>query len=208
MNFIESQTRKNLAKAFAAECQAGARYQFMATQAQNEKLFFIKDTMKMLAKNEMAHAKLFYDYIVENSGKDSIVEFEADYSYLESKLCISLLKEAEIEKHEFDEIYPTFAEVARQEGYKEIAQSFELVANVENSHARILEHLNKLYSNGKMYESKEKSVFRCTNCGHLAYLNVGWKTCPLCSLDQGYIALDFSKIFEDSVRSQTDLQTN
>ena len=66
MNFLESRTRQNLARAFAAECQAGARYQFMATMAQNEKLFYVKDTMKMLAKNEMAHAKLFYDFIVEN----------------------------------------------------------------------------------------------------------------------------------------------
>ena len=75
MNFNKSKTKQNLAKAFAAECQAGARYQFMATQAQNEKLIYVKDTMKQIAKNEMAHAKLFYDYIVQNCGEECKVEF-------------------------------------------------------------------------------------------------------------------------------------
>mgnify|MGYP003455708117 CR=1 FL=1 len=78
MNFNESQTKVNLAKSFAAECQAGARYQFMATQAQMEQLVYVKDTMKMIAKNEMAHPKLFYDYIVQYAGECK-VEFEADY---------------------------------------------------------------------------------------------------------------------------------
>ena len=68
MNFNDSRTKVNLARSFAAECQAGARYQFMATMAQSESLVYIKDTMKMIAKNEMAHAKLFYDYIIENGG--------------------------------------------------------------------------------------------------------------------------------------------
>ena len=199
MNFNESQTRKNLARAFAAECQAGARYQFMATSAQNEELFFVKDTMKALAKNEMAHAKLFYDYIVENSENDK-VEFEADYSYLESELDVSLEKEAKIEKNEFKVIYPEFARVAREEGYEDIAKSFELVANVEQSHEKILEHLNKLHSSGKMYSGKTKRLFRCTNCGHLAYQTTAWDTCPLCSLAQGYIALDYNSIFESCVK--------
>lgn len=199
MNFNESQTRKNLAKAFAAECQAGARYQFMATKAQNEQLFFVKDTMKSLAKNEMAHAKLFYDYIVDNSDKDK-VDFEADYSYLESELDVSLEKEAKIEKNEFKVIYPEFARVAREEGFEDIAKSFELVANVEQSHEKILEYLNKLHSSGKMYESRTKKLFRCTNCGHLAYQTKAWQTCPLCSLGQGYVSLDYNSIFEDCVK--------
>ena len=207
MNFKDSETKKNLAKAFAAECQAGARYQFMATMAQNDKLFYIKDTMKMLAKNEMAHAKLFYDYIVENSGKDSIVEFDADYSYLESKLEVSLKKESEIERNEFNEIYPAFAEVAREEGFEDIARSFELVANVEYSHAKILEHLYHMYGKGTLYKNRTKQVLRCTNCGHIDYQNEGWKVCPLCSLDKGYIMIDYGKIFEDSASVTANVES-
>lgn len=197
MDFKESKTRENLAKSFAAECQAGARYQFMATMAQNEKLFYIKDTMKMLAKNEMAHAKLFYDYIVQNSDKDSVIDFDADYSYLESKLEISLKKEAQIEKNEFNKIYPEFAEIARQEGFEVIAQGFEKVAKVELSHSKILEYLFKMYDKGTLYKSKQRRMYRCSNCGHLAYQTESWKTCPLCSLDQGYIQIVYDAIFEE-----------
>lgn len=207
MDFNLSETKKNLAKAFAAECQAGARYQFMATKAQNDKLFYIKDTMKMLAKNEMAHAKLFYDFIVENSGKDSVIEFDADYSYLESELDVSLKKEAEIERSEFNEVYPAFAEIAREEGYPKIAEGFEMVANVEYSHAKILELLYKMYEKGTLYKNRIKQVLRCTNCGHIGYQNEGWKTCPLCSLDKGYIMIDYSKIFEESAEVTANSQS-
>lgn len=200
MDFLKSETRQNLAKAFAAECQAGARYQFMATKAQNDKLFYVKDTMKMLAKNEMAHAKLFYDYIVDNSNNNSVVEFDADYSYLESKLDISLHKESEIEKNEFNSIYPAFAEVARREGYIEIADSFEMVANVEYSHFKLLRFLYEKYQSGGIYRSKTEQLYRCTNCGYLAHQVGAWKKCPLCSLDQGYIMIDYSDVFEDSAK--------
>ena len=197
MNFNESQTKVNLAKSFAAECQAGARYQFMATMAQNENLVYIKDTMKMIAKNEMAHAKLFYDYIVENGG-DCKVSLEADYPYVNADLENSLCMEMQIEQEEFDTIYPEFAETAREEGFGDIAESFDLVARVEKTHAEILDMLCEGYKSKSLYKSKTKRLFKCSNCGHFDYLTENWKECPLCSLEKGYIAIDFSEIFENA----------
>ncbi len=194
MNFNESQTKENLAKSFAAECQAGARYQFMATMAQTEMLVYIKDTMKMIAKNEMAHAKLFYDYIVEKGGECK-VQIEADYPYVNSTLESSLCQEMQIEQEEFDTIYPEFARVAREEGFDDVAESFELVARVEKTHAEILDLLCQGYKNKSLYKSKSNRLFKCSNCGHFDYLTENWKQCPLCSLEKGYIAIDFSEIF-------------
>lgn len=199
MNFKESETKQNLARSFAAECQAGARYQFMATKAQNEKLVYIKDTMKLLAKNEMAHAKLFYDYIIDKCGKQCEVELAADYPYVDACLETSLQAEAEIEKEEFDKIYPRFAETARKEGFEDIAKSFELVAKVEKSHSEILKKLYKEYTANSLYNYKSKTILRCSNCGHLEYGTSGWKKCPLCSLEQGYIAIDFNDVFSKCV---------
>lgn len=198
MNFNESQTKVNLAKSFAAECQAGARYQFMATQAQNEMLFYVKDTMKMLAKNEMAHAKLFYNYIVEKGGECK-VDLEADYPYAEPKLDVSLCAEKKIEQEEFDTIYPEFAKVAREEGFKDIAESFELVAAVEKTHAEILDYLCKGYKQNSLYKSKAKRLFKCSNCGHIANLTESWNKCPLCSLDKGYVAIDFCDVYKKAL---------
>ena len=199
MDFNKSQTKVNLAKSFAAECQAGARYQFMATMAQTEMFVYIKDTLKMIAKNEMAHAKLFYDYIIEKGGECE-VKLEADYPYVEPNLENSLCEEMKIEKLEFDTIYPEFAEIARDEGFSDIAESFELVARVENTHAEILKLLCEGYKNKSLYSSKTKRLFKCSNCGHFDYLTENWKKCPLCSLDKGYIAIDFSEIFSKNAK--------
>ena len=199
MKFNESQTKQNLAKSFAAECQAGARYQFMATQAQNEMLVYVKDTLKLIAKNEMAHAKLFYDYIVEKCGDECKVEFGADYPYVDPKLDVSLEKEAEIERDEFENLYPEFARVAREEGYDDIATSFEEVAKVEQTHSEMLKQITSGYKNNNMYSSRSKQLLKCSNCGHIECATDGWKKCPLCSLGQGYIALDFSEVLQNCV---------
>ena len=196
MKFNESQTKQNLAKSFAAECQAGARYQFMATQAQNEQLVYVKDTLKQIAKNEMAHAKLFYDYIVEKCGDECTVEFEADYPYVDPKLEVSLEKEAEIEREEFENLYPEFAKIAREEGFDDIAESYEEVAKVEQTHSEMLNLITKGYKNNNMYSSRTKKLLKCSNCGHIECKTEPWKKCPLCSLEQGYIAIDFSEILQ------------
>ena len=194
MNFNESQTQKNLAKSFAAECQAGARYQFMATQAQQDKLFYVKDTLKLIAKNEMAHAKLFYDYIVENSGECK-VPFEADYPYVDPKLDTSLSAEKEIEKEEADKLYPEFSAVARKEGFSKIAESYELVAKVEKTHEKMLKLILDGYKDDSFYKSSSKRLLRCSNCGYVELASSPWKKCPICSLETGYIAIDFNDIF-------------
>ena len=197
MNFNESQTKKNLARAFAAECQAGARYQFMATQAQNEQLVFIKDTLKMLAKNEMAHAKLFYDYILEKGGEDFEVNICADYPYLEPALADSLKAEVEIELDEFENLYPDFAKIAEDEGFDDVATSFMAVSKVEKTHAEMLNYLAKNYAKNSLYKHKQKVLMKCSNCGHISSQSNGWNTCPLCSLGQGYIEIDFGEILTD-----------
>ena len=98
MDFEESQTKINLARAFAGECQGGARYQFIAQKAMQENKKNIQMLFKTLAKNEMAHAKLFYDYIVEKCGETCKVEFDADYPYVSPMLDVSLKNEEKIER--------------------------------------------------------------------------------------------------------------
>ena len=194
MNFNESRTKHNLARSFAAECQAGARYQFMATQAQNEGLVFVKDTLKMLAKNEMAHAKLFYDYILEKCGEECEVNVCADYPYVEPCLADSLNAEVKIELDEFENLYPEFACVAKEEGFDDVANSFFVVSKVEKTHAEMLRLLAKNYEKNKLYSHKQKVLMKCSNCGHIAIQTAGWKECPLCSLPTGNIEIDFSEV--------------
>ena len=99
MNFNESTTKTNLARSFAAECQAGARYQFMSKLALQDQQKFISDTLKTLAKNEMAHAKAFYDLILQNSGGSvKNIAIEAGYPFGAPQLSTSLLEESRVEE--------------------------------------------------------------------------------------------------------------
>ncbi len=201
MNFNESKTKQNLAHAFAAECQAGARYQFMATQAQNEQLVFLKDTLKMFAKNEMAHAKLFYDYVIEKSGKNCEVDICADYPYVELSLSESLKAEVEIELDEFENLYPNFAKIAEEEGFDDIAESFMVVSRVEQTHAEILKNLAKNYAKNTLYTHKQKTLMKCSNCGHVAIQTSGWEKCPLCNLPTGNIEINYSEILKECLEA-------
>lgn len=53
-DFLKSETRKNLARAFISECIDGARYQFIAQNAMQEGYKYIETLMKQQAKNEMS----------------------------------------------------------------------------------------------------------------------------------------------------------
>ncbi len=194
MNFNDSVTKTNLARSFSAECQAGARYQFMSKLAMQDQQKFISDTLKTLAKNEMAHAKIFYDFIIEKSGGSvKNIPIEAGYPFDDPMLKTSLLEESKIELSEGDNIYPSFARIAKDEGFVDIAKAFEMVANVEKTHYRILNYLATLYKANKMYKREKPTEWKCSNCGHVEISKQGWSVCPLCGMPQGFIIIDFEK---------------
>lgn len=195
MDFNKSKTKENLARIFAAECQDGARYQFMAKAAVSEGFSYISDQLKMLAKNEMAHASMIYSLILENLGKgNDNVPIEAGYPFEPSLLKTSLATSADIELFEGKNIYPSFAKVARDEGFGEIAKKILLIAAVEETHHQKLNALAKLYKANKLYKNPEKIMWECSNCGNRACAKEAWKECPLCGYPQGYVIVPPEKL--------------
>lgn len=190
MDFNQSKTKENLARAFAAECQDGARYQFMAQAAMSEGFMFISNALKTLAKNEMAHASTMYRLMLDYcKGKEDNVPIEAGYPFEPSALKQSLHTASEIEEYESKNIYPSFAKVARDEGFPEIANALTLIAEVENTHALRLQALNNLYRANKLYKSSKPVNWECSNCGHQECAKQAWSTCPLCGYAQGYVII-------------------
>ena len=186
-NFEKSQTYKNLARAFAGECQAGARYQFMASSCEQEELYFLKNTLKKLAKNEMTHAQLFYNYIVNNSNSTvRNIEICAGYPFKKGTLEETFMYAMEDEKSEAENIYPSFAKVAEDEGFKEIANTFTMVSEVEKLHSQQLEEIWLKLKNNKLYKCAENCCWKCEECGHTEQSKSAWDKCPLCHQAQGY----------------------
>ncbi len=193
MDFQKSKTKENLARSFAAECQEGARYQFMAKMAQQQGYQYMSAIVRTLAHNEMAHAQQFFTKIVDLGGnKTQNIDISAGYPFKTGELLDVIKQESENEKTSAERIYPSFAVIARDEGFKDVADLFEMVAKVEKSHQRTLEQLHMGLKDGSLYKSKQVKCFKCDNCGTIVKAKSAPKTCPLCTMEQGYYRIDFN----------------
>ena len=195
MNFQESKTKENLARSFAAECQEGARYQFMAKMAQQQGYQYMSMLIRTLAHNEMAHAQQFFNKIVELGGNATQnIDISAGYPFKSGELLEVLKTEAENEHMSAESIYPKFADIARDEGFADVAELFDMVSKVERTHERTLNHLFESLSNKCLYKCADGSdhAFKCDECGTIVKDKCAPKICPLCQMGQGYFRIDFS----------------
>ena len=193
MNFQDSITKENLARSFAAECQEGARYQFMAKMAQQQGYQYMSMLIRTLAHNEMAHAQQFFNKIVELGGNQTQnIEITAGYPFKSGELLDVLRSEADNERMSSDSIYPKFADIARDEGFKEVAELFDMVSKVEKTHERTLKKLADNLDCNCLYKCDNEHAFKCDECGTIIKDKCAPKTCPLCHMGQGYYRIDFS----------------
>ena len=177
-----TQTEKNLLKAFAGESQARMRYDYFAKQAKKEGLEQIAAIFEETALNEKEHAKRFFKFL-----EGGMVEITASYPAGKIGTTLENLKAAaEGENEEWTELYPHFADVAEQEGFKEVAVAFRKIAEVEKAHE---ERYRKLYENldkGMVFKSNGKIVWKCRNCGYLHEGTEAPEVCPACLHPQSY----------------------
>ena len=144
-----SQTEKNLLKAFAGESQARNRYDYFAKVAMREGLEQIAALFEETALNERSHAKQFFKHL---EGRP--VEITATYPAGKIGTTLENLKAAaDGENEEWTELYPEFARIADEEGFKRIALLFRSIAKVEQAHEK---RYRKLYENleeGKVFKT-------------------------------------------------------
>lgn len=170
MEFSKSQTIKNLRTAFLAESGAMNEYDFFATQAKNEDYQEVAKTLNKFALNEKAHAEIWFKLYHGIS-------------------CTSdnLRSSAELENYERTEMYRDFKKTAEEEGFKDIAELFGQVAEIEGAHERAYVRLKKDLDGGKTFESANpETVWKCLNCGHIHKGNTPPEKCPVCSHPKGF----------------------
>ena len=187
VDFDKSKTKENLARAFAGECQDGARYQFMAKLAEKEGYSYLKSIFKTHAKNEMAHAQRFFDLIVTNSKvKDKNIEIHGGYPFTSGDLLSSIKDAMGVEESQSGNVYPEFAKTAKEEGFDHIAFLFEEVGKIEKEHEeRYLKLLGNINDN-LVFQKGEETVWICRNCGHIYKGEQAPEECPVCAHPQSY----------------------
>lgn len=191
MELIKSNTYINLANAFAGECMARARYEFLEYGAREQGFKALAAEIDKLAYNEFTHARMYYSFI-QSATSQTIhnIDIHAGYPFREKWDLVENLRLAmQDEEDEGTKIYPAYAATARKEGFDDIAGLFENVANVEKQHALILKDLYRQFSTGTQYKKNESVVWRCPSCGYQAEGKAAFDTCPLCQEKQGGVDL-------------------
>ncbi|MCW3807726.1 rubrerythrin [Plebeiibacterium marinum] len=186
MNSLKgTKTEQNLLKAFAGESQARMRYNYFAKQAKKEGLEQIAALFEETAENEKEHAKRFFKFL-----EGGMVEITAAYPAGKIGTTLENLKaSADGENEEWTELYPEFAKIAEEEGFKEVAIAFKLIAKVEEAHEKRYRTLYENLENGKVFEKEDKVVWKCRNCGYLHEGTKALKNCPACLHSQAYFEI-------------------
>ena len=177
-----SKTEKNLLAAFAGESQARMRYTYFASAARKEGFEQIANIFMETAENEKEHAKVFFKHL-----EGGEVEITASYpAGVISDTKTNLEAAAAGEQMEWTTIYSDFAAIAKEEGYPEVARSFEQIAKVEKFHEGRYRALVANIANGEAFKKKKAVKWHCINCGYVHEGTEAPKNCPACLHPQSY----------------------
>jgi len=182
MELKGSRTEKNLMVAFAGESQARNRYTYFASQAKKQGLVQIADIFAETADQEKEHAKRLFKFMTGGEA-----EMTAAFPFGTIGETQDNLKEAATgENHEWTSMYPGFAEVAREEGFDEIAAVLESIAVAEKQHEKRYLALAANIEEGKVFKKDAPVVWRCRNCGYLHEGAEAPLVCPACAHPQAH----------------------
>ena len=164
-----TQTEKNLESAFAGESQARNKYTYFASRAKKDGFEQIAALFQKTADNEKEHAKLWFK---ELEGIGTTAE--------------NLAAAADGENYEWTDMYEGFAKTAEEEGFKELAAKFRLVAAIEKRHEERYRALLHNVEAQEVFKKSEVKVWECRNCGHIVVGTEAPQLCPTCAHPQSY----------------------
>lgn len=181
-----SKTAENLMKSFAGECQARTRYTYYSSVAKKEGYVQISNIFMETAENEKEHAKRFYKFL-KNVYSGEQIEITAGYPVdLYDETVKNLKAAASGENEEWTDLYPTFAKIAEEEGYPEVATVYREIIKVENRHEIRFNKLAKNIEEDKVFKKDEVVLWKCGNCGYIYEGTEAPKACPACAHPQSY----------------------
>lgn len=177
-----TKTEKNILTAFAGESQARNRYTFFASVAKKEGYVQISKVFEETANQEKEHAKRLFKFL-EGGDVEVTAAFPAGVIGTTEQ---NLLAAAGGEDHEWQEMYPEFAQVANEEGFKEIAAVMLNIAVAEKQHSKRFKGLRDNILNKKVFKKDQKVRWVCANCGFVHEGDSAPEKCPACAHAQAY----------------------
>ena len=180
-----TKTEKNLLTAFVGESQARNRYSYFASRAKKDGYVQMSNIFEETANQEKEHAKRLFKFL---EGGD--VEIRGTFpAGVVGSTEENLKAAAAGEHHEWTEMYPSFAKVAREEGFDEIADVFESIAVAEKQHEKRYDGMRENIRAGRVFERDKPVAWRCLNCGYVHEGSGAPEKCPACGHPQAHFEL-------------------
>ncbi len=173
MELKGSKTAANLAYAFAGESQARNKYTYFASRARKDGYEQIAAIFEETANNEKEHAKLWYKALFGIGDTAANLETAAAG-----------------EHEEWTEMYKNFAEVAREEGFTDLADQFAAVAQIEKRHEERYRKLAANIASGEVWVKTGPNRWECRNCGHVYIGEKAPDICPVCKHPRAYFQIE------------------
>ncbi|WP_295883830.1 rubrerythrin [uncultured Anaerococcus sp.] len=191
MTLKGTKTAQNLITSFVGESQANMRYTLAAKVAKDEGYVQISRIFEETAMNEREHAARFFKFLREEY---KLEEIELNENYTKWPVVwhdtlTNLQGAIDGENDEAEHMYPSFADVAEEEGFPEIASSFRNIAKVEEAHRERYQALKDNIENDRVFKKDEEVIWMCGNCGYLYEGKEAPKICPACAHPQDYFEL-------------------
>lgn len=169
-----TKTEANLMAAFAGESQARNKYTYYASKAKKDGYVQIAAIFEETAANEKEHAKMWFKHLHGGAVPETAA---------------NLLDAAEGENYEWTDMYATMAKEAREEGFEEIANQFEMVGAIEKEHEARYRKLLKNVTEGTVFSKDGDCIWQCSNCGHIVIGKKAPEVCPVCKHPQSYFQI-------------------
>lgn len=170
-----TKTEANLATAFAGESQAHTKYLYYASKAKKDGYVQIAELFEETAHNEKEHAKIWFKLLHGGAIPGTMDN----------------LKDAATgENYEWTDMYKTFAEEARAEGFDEIAELFDGVGAIEKHHEERYIKLLQNIEGGLVFSRDGEQIWQCSNCGHIVVGKKAPEECPVCAHAQAYFRIE------------------
>ena len=180
-----TRTEKNLLTAFAGESQARNRYTYFAGQAKKDGLVQIADIFLETADQEKEHAKRFFKFL-----EGGEVEIACAFPAGVIGVTLTNLKAAAAGEHyEHTTMYPGFAKIADDEGFKDVAAAYRAISIAEKQHEKRYLDLAANIEAGRVFKRDAKATWRCRNCGYLHAGASAPELCPACLHPQAHFEL-------------------
>ena len=172
MELKGSKTEANLMAEFSGEAEARSKYTYFASVAKKEGYEQIAALFLETAENEKEHAKIHFKYL------DGIGDTKSN-----------LADAVAGENYEWTDMYAKFAEVAEEEGFTEIANTFRGIARIEKSHEERFQKLLDNVENGEVFQKGSIVIWKCRNCGHIVVGTSAPEICPVCKHPKSFFEL-------------------